>query len=108
MKRTVTLTQDAEQDLEAVYHHVLSNAGSQNANTLLEEFMALVGSLNVLSKRGNHPKELANLGIKEYRQVFLHHYRVIYRVISNEVVIYLIADGRRDFQTLLAQRLLRV
>jgi len=34
-------------------------------------------------------------------------YRIIYRVVANRVYIYLIADGRRDFQTLLAQRLLR-
>lgn len=68
----------------------------------------MANSLNALSERSNYPKELANLGIKEYRQIFLHHYRIIYRAIGSEVVIYLIADGRRDFQTLLAQRLLRV
>jgi len=31
---------------------------------------------------------------------------LIYRIIRNEVVVYLIADGRREMQTLLAQRLL--
>jgi hypothetical protein len=33
-------------------------------------------------------------------------YRLIYRVVGQQVVIYLIADGRRDMQPLLARRLL--
>ena len=56
--------------------------------------------------RGSYPKELAGLGIKEYRQTFFKPYRVIYRVTDNKVIIYLIADGRRDMQSLLARRLL--
>nr|WP_293191521.1 hypothetical protein [Ottowia sp.] len=31
---------------------------------------------------------------------------MIYRVVDGQVVIYLIADGRRDMQALLARRLL--
>ena len=33
-------------------------------------------------------------------------YRVIYRVLGNVVHVFLIADGRRDMQTLLQRRLL--
>jgi toxin ParE1/3/4 len=46
------------------------------------------------------------LGIKEYRQAFFKPYRIIYRVIDEQVVVYVIADGRRDMQTLLSRRLL--
>jgi toxin ParE1/3/4 len=38
--------------------------------------------------------------------VFFQPYRVIYRVIDVRVFIILIADGRRDLQSLLAGRLL--
>ena len=31
----------------------------------------------------------------------------IYRVMGRQVVIYVVADGRRDMQTVLARRLLR-
>ena len=37
---------------------------------------------------------------------FRNAYRVIYRQIDQQVVIYVIADGRRDMQSLLARRLL--
>jgi toxin ParE1/3/4 len=56
--------------------------------------------------RGSFPKELSALGIREYRQVFYKPYRIIYSVSRKRVYIYPIADGRCDFQTLLARRLL--
>jgi len=56
--------------------------------------------------RGSSPKELVGLGIKEYRQTFFKPDRVICRVTGSQVFIHLLADGRRDKQTLLARRLL--
>jgi len=56
--------------------------------------------------RGSHPKELQALGIREYRQTFSKPHRLIYRVIGRQVFIYVIADGRRDMQSLLQRRLL--
>jgi toxin ParE1/3/4 len=55
---------------------------------------------------GAYPKELLALGIREYREIFFKPYRVIYRVLGNVVHVFLIADGRRDMQTLLQRRLL--
>ena len=46
------------------------------------------------------------LGIKDYRQTFFKPYRVIYRVDGQRVYVYVIVDGRRDMQSLLARRLL--
>lgn len=68
--------------------------------------MDVVEHLSRLPERGSYPKELVSLGIKEYRQAFFKPYRVIYRVADNKVVIYLIMDGRRDTQAVLARRLL--
>jgi toxin ParE1/3/4 len=59
-----------------------------------------------LPARGSYPRELLGLRIKEYRQVFFKPYRLIYRVVARDVVVFVIADGRRDMQSLLARRLL--
>ena len=56
--------------------------------------------------RNPYPKELVCLSINEYRQTFFKPYRVIYRITGGQVIIYLIADGRRDMQAVLARRLL--
>jgi toxin ParE1/3/4 len=63
-------------------------------------------SLTAAPTRGSPPRELRSLGDQEYRQVFFKPYRLIYRVVGQQVVIYLIADGRRDMQSLHARRLL--
>mgnify|MGYP003637886992 CR=1 FL=1 len=68
--------------------------------------MKAVKRLSRFPERGSYPKELVALGIKEYRQTTLKPYRVIYRVAGSQVIIYLIADGRRELQSVLARRLL--
>lgn len=60
-----------------------------------------------MPERGNIPKELERLGIKEFRELHYKPYRVIYRIRARQVVVYCVLDGRRDMQTLLQQRLLR-
>lgn len=44
--------------------------------------------------------------MREFRQVNFKPYRLIYRVVGNDVIVYIIADGRRDMQSLLERRLL--
>jgi toxin ParE1/3/4 len=105
-KFEVLLTKGAEQDLETIYDYICEFDCVANANYVLDALMKVVENLSRLPERGSYPKELAGLGIKEYRQTFFKPYRVIYRVTDNKVIIYLIADGRRDMQSLLARRLL--
>ena len=105
-KFEVLLTEGAELDLEAIHDYISEFDCVANANYVLDELMNIVESLSRFPERGSYPKELVSLGIKEYRQTFFKPYRVIYRVTGSQVIIYLIADGRRDMQTVLARRLL--
>ncbi len=95
MKRhEVVLTRGVARDLQAIHEFVLETGSQVQADRLLDRLESLAGTLP--PERGSFPKELVSLGIQEYRQVILKPYRVI----------YLVADGRRDMATLLAQRLL--
>lgn len=105
-KFEVLLTEGAEQDLEAIHDYISEFDCVANANHVLDELMGVVESLSKFPERGTYPKELVGLGIKEYRQTFFKPYRVIYRVTGSQVMIYLVADGRRDMQSVLARRLL--
>ncbi|MBV2235912.1 MAG: type II toxin-antitoxin system RelE/ParE family toxin [Sterolibacterium sp.] len=100
------LTEGAEQDLEAIHDYLSEFDCVANANCALDGLMDVVERLSKFPERGSYPKELIGLGIKEYRQTFFKPYRAIYRVIGNQIIIYLIADGRRDMQSVLARRLL--
>ncbi|MBW7900548.1 MAG: type II toxin-antitoxin system RelE/ParE family toxin [Rhodocyclaceae bacterium] len=102
----VLLTEGAEQDLEAIHDYLSEFDCVANAGYVLDQLMEAVDSLSRFPERGSYPRELVAVGIKEYRQTFFKPYRVIYRVTGDRVIIYLIADGRRDMQSVLARRLL--
>ena len=106
MRFQVVLTEDAERDLEDIVTHVATHDSQRNAEHVLNRILEIAESLSAAPTRGSCPKELRGLGDQDYRQVFFKPYRLIYRVVGDRVVIYLIADGRRDMQSLLARRLL--
>lgn len=102
----VLLTHGAEQDLASIYEYISEFDTVASANYVLDQLVEAVEGLSSFPERGSFPKELLALGIKEYRQTTFKAYRLIYRVIGQQVVIYLIVDGRRDMQSVLARRLL--
>ncbi|MDO8959995.1 MAG: type II toxin-antitoxin system RelE/ParE family toxin [Rhodocyclaceae bacterium] len=102
----VFLTEDAERDLEALFDYIVEHDSLVAANRVLDRMEKVIASLSSLPERGSFPRELLALGIKDYRQIFFKPYRLIYRVVDARAYIYLIVDGRRDMQTLLARRLL--
>ena len=106
MKYRVLLTDDAVHDLEEIDDYISGHDSPQSADYVLNQIEELILTLADFPDRGAFPKELLTVGIKEYREVLFKPYRVIYRVIGNDVIIYMIADGRRDMQTLLQRRLL--
>ena len=108
MAFTVLLTEDAVADLNDIFTYISKHDSVDNAEYVLDEIEKKFVSLTELPERGVYPKELIVLGIRDYREIFFKPYRIIYRIIRTNVYIYLIADGRRDMQTLLQRRLLRM
>jgi len=106
MTHKVLLTAGAECDLEDLHRYIVKHDSQISANYVLDNLMKVAESLASFPERGSYPQELLALGIREYRQSFFGPYRIIYRVIEMQVIIYVIADGRRDMQTLLSHRLL--
>lgn len=106
MQFKVEMTRDATEDLRLIYEYIADEDGISRANDILDKVLVLIDDLSSFPQRGVYPKELIALGIQEYRQVIIYSYRVIYRIFEQQVIIYLIVDGRRDLQTVLAKRLL--
>lgn len=106
MKFKVLLTEDAETDLASIFDFIAEHDSTEKALHVLDQIEQSVSNPADLPDRGSHPKELAALGIHDYREVFLKPYRIIYRVSGKFVYVFLIADGRRDMQTLLQRRML--
>ncbi len=106
MSFQVVLTEDAERDLEDIVTYIAKYDSQRSAENVLSRILDIADGLTVEPTRGSPPKELRALGDQQYRQIYCKPYRLIHRVVEQRVVIYLIADGRRDMQTLLARRLL--
>ncbi|EMH0086718.1 type II toxin-antitoxin system RelE/ParE family toxin [Proteus mirabilis] len=102
----VVMTKDAETDLENIYNYIADHDSIDNADYVLDELLKITNTLANFPMKGSIPKELQSLGIREYQQIFFKPYRVIYHTIAKQVVIFIIADGRRDMQALLTRRLL--
>ena len=103
----VQLTDDAIRDMEEICDYIDQHNVQGRADYVLEQFEKAFSSLSEYPERGNYPTELLDIGIREYREIFFRPYRIIYRVMKNNVYVLLIADGRRDMQTLLQRRLLQ-
>ena len=106
MSFAVLLTDDALRDLEGVDDYIVAHDGPGKVEYVLGEIRDALLGLGDMPERGTFPKELLALGLKEYREIFFQPYRIIYRVFEKQVLIYIIADGRRDMESLLARRLL--
>ena len=101
----VTVARGAAGDLESIDRYVAADSSSA-AIRLLDLLLSAVEELSSFPERGHFPKELLALGIREYRQIYLGKYRIVYKVVDRDVAILIIADGRRDMQALLSRRLL--
>ncbi len=108
MSFEVSLTKDAERDLEEIYYYIAEHDSRNSADHVIDRLVQATDALRTSPDRGSYVNELRSLGISEYRQVFFKPYRLIYRVHAKQVVVYVVADGRRDMGSLLAHRLLGV
>ncbi len=106
MAFTVLLTEDAAGDLSDIYTYTAEHDSPKKAKYVLDRIEKKFISLSELPERGVYVKELQALGIHDFREVFFKPYRIMYRIDTENVYVYLIADGRRDMQTLLQHRIL--
>lgn len=102
----VRLAPDALADLEEIHDWIERHDSPDRAAYVQDRILAAISALALHPSRGAYPKELLALGIRDYRETFFKPYRILYSVQGRYVDVYLIADGRRDMQALLARRLL--
>lgn len=102
----VHLTDDAARDLEDICDYIEGRDSSAAVEHVLERIEEAFTRLSEHPRRGGCPKELLEVGVREYHEVFFKPCRIIYRVMDEHVYVLLIADGRRDMRTLLERRLL--
>ncbi|WP_422450360.1 MULTISPECIES: type II toxin-antitoxin system RelE/ParE family toxin [unclassified Endozoicomonas] len=111
----VILTQDARQDILDIIAYTRDHFGKPRAVKLRQAFNSALQSFREQPYKGARVPELNRFGNTEYRQLLRKPLRIIYLITeaateNNQgiiIAILLCADGRRNFSTLLQQRLFR-
>ena len=107
MTYSIRLTEDAKQDIESIAFYIAQNDDPRKAKNLVAKLKAEVQRLNTFPERGAYPEELLLLEIREVREVYYGPYRIFYRIAGRVVQILAVADGRRDLQAFLVNRIFR-
>jgi toxin ParE1/3/4 len=102
----VELTEHALLDLDEIADYIASRDSPERAEHVARGIEKAYASLGLVPNRGAYPRELLDVGNRAFREVHFKPYRIIYRVYERKVVVFLIADGRRDMRTLLTSRVL--
>jgi toxin ParE1/3/4 len=106
MTFAVKFTPGARRDLRSIHDYIAGNDSREKADYVARRIVEEALSLAAAPARGAYPPELLALGRRDYRQVFFKPYRVLYKTRGETILIAVIADGRRDMQSLLARRLI--
>ena len=104
--RRVNLSASAERDLSLLVGYIAEGDSLDKAEHVLGKLTSLIESLAEHAELGVVVNELRAIGITQYQQLVWKPYRVVYEIVGDTVFVMVIADGRRDMQTLLQQRLL--
>lgn len=87
--------------IEDLYRFIAGRDGVETAERILGELDAAASSQEDMPVRGNVLKELAPIGITEYRELSHKPWRMINRTLGSDVIICCVAGARRDMQSLL-------
>ena len=96
----------AQQDLTEIIEYIAQDSVDE-ALLILHKLEAKAALLVTLPNRGRVVPELLHTGISQYRELVSAPWRIVYKVVSNQVFIMAVLDSRRDLQTILLGRLAR-
>jgi len=96
----------AVRDLEELVSYAAADSPA-NAERLLERLEKRARTLDSSPSRGRVVPELAHFGLRNWRELLVKPYRIIYRIEERTVSVLAVLDGRRELEDLLLERLIR-
>ena len=100
----ITWTRTAVRDLDEILEYIAAESGVEQALEFYETVRHSIASLATMPRRCRQVPELLDIGLFEYREIIERPYRLVFRIVDQEVVILAILDSRRDLEELLLQR----
>jgi len=104
---TVVILPDAQDDLLSLQEYMLDQWGEIEWLKAEDEIFEKLQQVDGGNYPGTAVKELTTVGIFEFQNVFTSHHKLVFRRISENVYVYVIAGHKQDFPSLLMRRLLK-
>lgn len=103
----VLILPDAQADLSELQEYMLDKWGEASWLKAENEIFDKLAQVDTGLFNGSPVQELASVGIRDYRFVYISHHKLVHRKACGDTYVYLVASHRQDFPTLLMKRLLR-
>lgn len=97
---------NAIRDLDDILGYVATSRGADDAERLYLKIVPRIKSLSRLPRRARLVPELLRVGVREYRELIVSPYRILFRIVGQTVAILGVLDGRRDLSELILKRAL--
>ena len=94
----------ARRDLFAIIDYLVERNPDAAASTL-DKLQRRAAALKGSPERGRVIPELERLQLREYRELVVSPYRLVYRVSGRRVLVLGVLDSRRNLEDLLLDRL---
>lgn len=104
--KQIIVSRFAKDDLNEIVEYYCSLSPSYVEKTV-RQFEDNVMSLKQNPLRGRVVPELEKFGYTRYREIIQGNYRIVYEVSNDTVIVHVIIDGRRDFESLIFSKLAR-
>jgi toxin ParE1/3/4 len=108
MNLKVVILESAEHDLKELRCYIIKNFSHETWMKTYGKIKKAIRNLKAFPYAGAIPEELKKLNLSQYRQILSGMNRIIYEVRQDTLYIHVIVDARRDMNTLLTRRLLRI
>jgi toxin ParE1/3/4 len=103
-RREVRHSTASHEDYAALIDNLAQTRGIGVAGAVDARLERAISSRSVMAGRGRHVPELRHEGDPEYREIVSGIYRIVYRIVEDEVWIVAIVDGHRQLDELLLER----
>lgn len=105
-RREVRWSTAASEDLWSIVEYIARDKPLV-AEDVFDRIRKRAETLNLMSERGRRVPELERQGIREYRELVISVWRVIYKVLPSVVEVLAVIDSRRNIEDVLLMRLTR-
>lgn len=106
MSYKVQVLSYAKDDYREIRGYAKRKFGDEVWMTIEADFKKMFKQIADMPLVGSVPEEIEAIGLVDYRQRLLGQTRIIYQIKEKEIFVHMFVDTKRDFPTILYNRLM--